>query len=278
MSAKDSALENPFETKETSNAYDAVDEVYRKSAEGVKSILDPISMGEEANVVDLGAGTGISSEILSAGKMKNFCLVEPSKAMLEHAYQRLGDNVLYVQASAEDMYQAFNKDVDAVYALNCVHLFPDLTKAFAGVAASLKEGGKFIFNITAPSFAFDEVSDIEKDIYQANIDFYKALNEKVANPILEKTVELLQGNLEGKTEQMFTKDTMTQFLEALNYKFEKMEILEIDADIEYQKNIWRMMAKSFMDDEVQVEAMVESVKLPARMLIKQAVFVFENSN
>ena len=279
MSTQNSKTQNPFETQSTSNAYDAVDEVYRQSAIGVKSILNPSNLGADANVVDLGAGTGISSEILNSdGVVKNFCLVEPSLAMLEHAQKRLGDKAFYAQATAEDMYKAFNKDVDLVYALNCVHLFPDLVKAFAGVAASLKQGGKVVFNITAPSFAFENISDLEKDIYQVNIDFYKSLNEIAPNAILQKTVELLIDNLEGNSSEMFTKESLVKFLEALNFKFVDMKVLDIDADIAYQQNIWRMMANSFLDDQKQIEALVQNVAVPEKMLVKQAVFIFENSN
>jgi SAM-dependent methyltransferase len=279
MSINDSETKNPFEAQATSNAYDAVDEVYRKSAIGVKAILDPSTLGKNACVVDLGAGTGISSEILNAeGVIENFCLVEPSLAMLEHAQKRLGDKAYYTQATAEDMYQAFNKDVDLVYALNCVHLFPDLTKAFAGIAASLKQGGKVVFNITAPSFSFENISDLEKHIYQANIDFYKSLNEEAPNAILEKTVELLEDNLQGKSEQMFTKESLTKFLESLNYKFIEMKVLDIDAEIAYQQNIWRMMANSFIQDQEKIEKLVQKVNVPEKMLVKQAVFIFENAN
>lgn len=271
-------LENPFETQSTSDAYNAVDEVYRKSAIGVSSIFSPISMGKDAKVVDLGAGTGISSEVLASSGIENFCLVEPSAAMIEHAQERLKDKAIYVQATAEEMFQAFDKDVDIVYALNCVHLFPDPTKAFAGVAASLKQGGKLVFNITAPSFAFEDVSELEKEIYQANINFYKALNQVAPNPILEKTVELLENSMQGSNEQMFTKESMTGFLASLNFKLEDLKILEIDADIDYQKNIWRMMANSFIQDEKQIDDLVASVAVPEKMLVKQAVFVFENLN
>jgi ubiquinone/menaquinone biosynthesis C-methylase UbiE len=277
MSTQESKIENPFETQSTSNAYDTVDEVYRLSALGVKSFIDPLSFGKDANIVDLGAGTGISSEILSEG-CRNFCLVEPSLAMLEHANKRLGEKVLYVQATAEDMYQAFNKDVDAVYALNCIHLFPDLAKAFAGVAASLKQGGSLIFNITAPSYSFENISQLEKDIYQANINFYKNLNKIAPNLILEKTVELLEENLEGKSDQMFTKESLISFLEGMNFKFSDMKVLEISTEISYQQNIWRMMANSFLQDQEKIETLVMGVEVPSKMLVKQAVFIFENLN
>ncbi len=269
---------NPFETQSTSNAYDAVDKVYRKSALGVVGIYNPSSKDEDAYVVDLGAGTGISSEVLISTGLKNFCVVEPSAAMIEHAKNRLGDKATYIQATAEEMYQAFNKDVDLVYALNCIHLFPDLAKSFAGIAATLKRGGKFIFNITAPSFSFGEISDIEKEIYQANIDFYKSLNKLSSNTILEKTVELLEENLAGHDAQMFNKDTLSEFLKALNFKVLDSQTLEIEASIDYQKNIWRMMAMSFVDDEAKVEALIDLTKVPGKMLVKQAVFVAENLN
>lgn len=277
MAAQESKTKNPFETQSTSNAYDTVDEVYRLSAQGVKSFIDPLSFGKDANIVDLGAGTGISSEILSEG-CQNFCLVEPSLAMLEHANKRLGEKVLYVQATAEDMYQAFNKDVDAVYAMNCIHLFPDLAKAFAGVAASLKQGGSLIFNITAPSYSFENISQLEKDIYQANINFYQNLNKIAPNLILEKTVELLKENLKGKSDQMFTKETLISFLEGMNFKFSDMKVLEISTEISYQQNIWRMMANSFLQDQEKIETLVMGVKVPSKMLVKQAVFIFENLN
>ena len=272
------AQKNPFEKQATSNAYDAVDEVYRKSALGVTDIVKPDSFGAEASVIDIGAGTGISSEVILERGAPSLGVVEPAMAMIEHAKARLEKKAYYVQATIEEMHQAFNKDVDLAYALNCIHLFPDLGQAFAAVAATLKKGGKFVFNITAPSFKFEEVSEQEKAIYQANVDFYKSLNETANNPILAKTVELLELSIEGKNDQSLTKESLDGFLLAMNMKPLEFHVMDIEASIDYQKNIWRMMAKSFVEDESAVEKLIDAVKMPEKMSLKQAVFVVENLN
>lgn len=276
-----SKVDNPFENQETSNAYEAVDEVYQKSAHGIKDFctkFDAEYFSADKNIVDLGAGTGVSSEILKEDFDGVFILAEPSKAMMAHAYKRLGDSVTYVQTTADEMYNCFKRDIDTVFALNCIHLFPDWTQAFAGVAASLKKGGHFVFNITAPSYAFENITDIEKDIYQANIDFYKALNAKVQNPILESTVTLLENSLEGASTEAVTKESMTKFLEALNFELLETEILEIETTISYQEKIWQMMGNSFLQDSKAVDELIASIKLPSKMLVRQAVFLCENKN
>lgn len=277
MSLNNQNLVNPFENKETSSAYFTVDEVYQCSARGVKQVLDPCSLGAEAIIVDLGAGTGVSSEVLKEG-VNNFFVVEPSESMLEHAQKRLGDEVYYINKDAAHMFEAFNKDVDAIYALNCIHLFPDLLQAFAGVAASLKQGGKLVFNITAPSFMFENVSDQEKIVYQANVDFYKGLYKLVQNEIVKQTADLLQDALEQKSDKMFTFATINQFFSSLNFKYLQMQELDIAVNREFQYSIWRMMAKAFTNDESSVENIIKSVSLPEVTSIRQAIFVFENNN
>ena len=57
-----------------------------------------------------------------------------------------------------------------------------------------------------------------------------------------------------------------------------MKVFEISTEISYQQNIWRMMANSFLQDQEKIETLVMGVEVPPKMLVKQAVFVFENLN
>lgn len=269
---------NPFENKETSNSYSSADPVYKKSAEEIIKFQNPTEFGTESIIIDLGAGTGVSSEVLLKHGASNLTLVEPSRAMLEEAEARLGDQVNYLCASAENFYANFESTVDIVYALNCVHLFPDLVSALAGVACALKNGGMFIFNISAPTYAFENIDEHEYILIQANLDFYKALNEISPNQILSHTVELLTKTLAGNHEQLYSKDKFVDIFKSLNFEFQKSAEIAIEVDSEYQKNIWRMIALSFIQDEELIQETIQAIPLPETIKLRQAQFKFKNLN
>jgi len=269
---------NPFENKETSSSYASADPIYQKSAEAVVKFQDPKEFGDDAIVIDLGAGTGVSSTVLLQNGAANLTLVDPSRAMLEEAETKLQDRVEYICASAETFYGSFDSNVDLIYALNCIHLFENMLQAIAGIACALKQGGLFVFNISAPTYSFNEMTQEEQDLIQANLEFYKKLNDLVSNPILEHTVQLLTKTLEGDKGSLYTKDKFIEIFKSVNFEFKDSSEITINVEADYQRNIWRMIAQSFIQDSEQIEELISSTKLPETIKLRQALFKFSNLN
>lgn len=74
---------NPFEIKETSEEYSKVDPIYKISAQAAIDFVNPLDHnGATGTVLDIGAGTGVSSEIILEAGVENLYLIEPSAAML----------------------------------------------------------------------------------------------------------------------------------------------------------------------------------------------------
>ena len=269
---------NPFENKTTSSSYSKADPIYQKSAEAIVEFQDPLEFGADSVLVDLGAGTGVSSEVLVKKGAKNLTVVDPSKAMLAEAEARLEDEVEYLCSDAEQFYANFEANVDIVYALNCIHLFPDMVKALAGIACALKKGGLFVFNISAPTYSFETIDTEEKALIQANLDFYKNLSEVVENPILAHTVELLKRTIDGDKELLYTKERFVEIFKSVNFEFIDSREIVIEVEADYQKNIWRMIAQSFIQDMEQIETLIKSVELRGMIKLRQAQFKFANQN
>ena len=269
---------NPFENKTTSFFYSKADPVYQKSAEAIVKFQDPLEFGPDSVLVDLGAGTGVSSEVLLEAGVKSLTIVDPSNAMLAEAEQRLEDRVEYLCSDAEQFYANFESNIDIVYALNCIHLFPDTVKAFAGVACALKKGGLFVFNISAPTYSFETMDPEERALIQANLEFYTKLSQAVENPILAHTVELLKRTIDGDKELLYTQDRFIEIFKSVNFEFKDSNEIVIEVEADYQRNIWRMIAQSFIQDMEQIEALIEAVELSGMIKLRQAQFKFANQN
>jgi SAM-dependent methyltransferase len=269
---------NPFENKEVSNAYSETDPVYKKSAECIVEFQAPTIFGDDSIVIDLGAGTGVSSEVLLNNGAKKLILVDPSRAMLEAAELKLGDKVKYLCADAENFCVDFLGTVDLIYALNSIHLFPNLTAALASIGYALKRGGLFVFNISAPTFSFNAISSEELKLIKANLEFYSKLNEIVNNPILEHTVMLLNKTLKKECDLQYTREKFIELFKYINFEFSEYSEVIIELDSSYQKNIWSMMGQSFTEEGELISKIIDSIPLNQTIHVRQALFKFKNNN
>jgi SAM-dependent methyltransferase len=269
---------NPFENKEVSDAYSETDPIYQRSAEFMVEFQAPAVFGDEAVIIDLGAGTGVSSEVILNKGAKKLTLVDPSRAMLEAAELKLGDRVEYLCADAENFYANFLGTVDLIYSLNSIHLFPNLTAALASIGCALKKDGYFVFNISAPTFSFDAVSSEELELIKANLEFYSKLNEVVNNPILEHTVMLLDKTLKKECDLQYTRDKFIELFKYINFEFADYSEVIIELDSSYQQNIWSMMGQSFTEDGELISKIIDSIPLNQTIKVRQALFKFKNNN
>lgn len=271
-------VENPFNNEDASEKYSKTDEIYLLSAKKATEFVNPAKENLDAVVADIGAGTGIGSEELIKLGVKDLTLIEPSAAMLEQAKARIGDRAEYIESKIEDVLDKTGKVFDYAYALNCFHLFEDLSKALANIACIIKDGGYFIFNISAPTYGFDEITPEEILVIEKNLEFYTKLSEKVDNPILTTTKELLQKTLDQNYDQVFTKKKVCDLFQAINFDVieDSEALIKISSD--YQVNIWSMMSSAFTQDQNLISEILNSIELPEEIVIRQAIFKMKNNN
>lgn len=98
---------------------------------------------EDKKVVELGAGTGKFSKILSS-YCKKIYYVEPNIDMLNEGknYCKICKNIEYINAAAEET-TINEKDIDIIFAVQCFHWF-DKNKLKKEVQRILKKDGLFI--------------------------------------------------------------------------------------------------------------------------------------
>ncbi len=279
MSKQELIIENPFEDEQTSIEYGKTDPVYETSARAAVDFVNPLEHGgADGIVLDIGAGTGVSSEIILNAGIKNLYLIDPAAVMLKQARARLGDDqVKYLELNAEDLLDEFNSNVDIAYALNTFHLFKDMSKFLAAIACTLKPNGVFVFNISAPTYGFNNLSGDERITLEANKNFYMQLYEKNNSEIIKYTIALIDQILESNFNNIYTKEKIEMIFSAVGMSLESYKEIMIKVSPDYQQNLWSMIARSFISEEEQINAMIDSIKLPKELNIRQAIFKLVNS-
>ncbi len=274
---------NPFTSSSTASAYAGADPVYVASAEAAVEFVLPSA----ELIADLGAGTGVSSEVIlrklfELNPYASLTLIEPSKPMLEHAQARLAGAVHYLNLAVD---QLISDSFDLIYALNCFHLFPDHNSAAMTISKALRPEGVFVFNLSSPTYRFTELSEDELDCLYANLDFYAELHAATGGTfaVITTTVQLLANLItaieQGTAEPMqrSSRGLYSQTELANIFKTASMDLVDytevvIRVPADYQRNIWRMMAKSFIHDERVVTELIAKIAIPEIVPIRQALF------
>ena len=266
---------NPFESEEASKNYANADFLYKQSADHAVNFFNPFEQGCN-KVLDLGAGTGVSSEALLATGLQDLTLIDPSASMLDKAKARLGENAKYIQSSAENFGDHFDHNVDVVYALNCFHLFHNLEAIVNQLSKSLKTMGRFIFNVSMPSFYIPDLNTEEFISLKANLEFYKSLSEFTGdNPLVKNTVDLFNKILAGDTEKIFDKKKLIDILFSVGILFDDYKEYYIVSNADGQKVIWDLVAVCLIENDLKRKEFFETVKVPAKMVFRQAYFSFK---
>lgn len=269
---------NPFTSDEASKNYSNADFLYEQSALQTIDFLNPSNPDFDL-IIDLGAGTGVSTEALYKAGASNLHVVEPSEAMIAENKARLGDtDVKFIRAAAENFGAHFDKNVDVIYALNCFHLFADLKLILDQLYKSLKPGGRFVFNVSMPSFTFENLSAEEFVSVKANRDFYKALEQHSESPLIQNTINLFNKILAGDTLNLVNKEGLINAFFELGFKFDNYGEYYIEGNAQAQKVLWELVATCLISAQDERKAFLENIKAPAKMLFRQAYFSFIINN
>lgn len=196
--------------------------------------------------------------------------------MQQESKLRLGNKVSYYKLYAEDLNQEFNANVDIAYCLNTFHLLTNLSKFLANIACALKPGGVLVFNISVPTYGFQNLSEQEIATIKANRDFYHKLSELSSQDVLAYTTKLLDKILANDLSEVFTRDSIEQIFASVGMELVASTEVVIKMEPEYQRNIWSMMAQSFLNKQDQINELVQSVALPSELHIRQAIFKLVN--
>jgi len=261
---------NPFVSEEASENYANADFLYEQSARNAVEFYKPLD--PSLRIADLGAGTGVSTKILLESGIQSVVLIDPSAAMLQQAEKKFASRATYIQASAEDFASHFNQDLDLIYALNCFHLFADLTKVLEQIKKASANNAHFIFNVSMPSFCFGDLLPDEYLCVKANRDFYFNLASHSDSPLILNTVKLFDRLLANDFDGLVGKRSMELMLDFHNLKLNKYAEFAIEGDAAAQKIIWELVSTCLIPDKAERQDFINQQELPEKMFFRQAFF------
>ena len=117
-----------------------------------KLILQNISINKEDWLLDVGCGTGVSTELFECNKIG----IDPSEKLISQAVKRIPAII----GKGEEL--PFNDNVfDIVICITAIHNFEDYKKGISEMKRVCKGGGKIIITILKKS---EKAEDIKKEI------------------------------------------------------------------------------------------------------------------
>lgn len=126
---------------EISQGYDELHSEEQKTK--ITTILSKIKIKNTDNVLDVGGGTGILSEMVHA-KITN---LEPSQKMLDEGIKKKR-NFKPINAGAEDIDVLFKEnEFDKTLCLTAAHHFKDMDAALKGIKKTTKPQGNVIITL-----------------------------------------------------------------------------------------------------------------------------------
>lgn len=142
--------------------FEKVADLYDKYRPGYPSaVVDWFQLPNDARVLDLGCGTGISARLF-ASRGYHVVAIDPSEAMLEKARAH-GGNVVYALGRAEATGQP-DASFDLAYAAQAFHWF-DVDATMKELRRVLAPDGRAaaIWNLRAPTLAMREYEELLRE-------------------------------------------------------------------------------------------------------------------
>jgi malonyl-CoA O-methyltransferase len=162
-----------------SQTYDTVAELQRKI--GRDLLKNHLQKKLTGNVVDLGCGTGFLTQALLPN-CENLIAVDLAFPMLQTTREKLGDNVNYVCADAENLPFS-NESIDTIFSNVALQWCQPIDKALNELHRVLKIDGELIFS----TFGSETLHEL-KTAWQ-NVDNFAHVNEFYTAPQLQSALE-----------------------------------------------------------------------------------------
>lgn len=208
---------------------------YYKYSKNIFNILENNNI-EQAQILEIGCGTGNLTEKLSDNKNLSIHAFDYSEQMLNHAFQKLGfkDNVqLFMNDMYKFPYEQYEYDA-IITLLDVINYITDenkLEQLFSGVYSGLREGGIFIFDLNS-RYKLLEVLGDNTYVYERDNIFYTWENYREDDIIEFNLNFFVKGNngydriTENQTERYYSIEYITNLLENIGFK----EINYVDED------------------------------------------------
>ncbi len=185
-------------------------------------LIELAEIREGERIVDLACGTGlvtrrIMANLREAGETV-IIGIDHSAAALKQAVADLRDArdaaVVFVHSRVENISDAVKEKVDTVFFCNAIHYVPDKGALVDRIAASLKPGGKFVFNTSFYSGPLDDETQL----------FYRKWMFK-ARRILRREHGLTIQRLDKvESRRQLTVQEYRELLEGHGFRVEKQEV------------------------------------------------------
>ena len=199
-------------------------QTYRETSDELVSLAN---LTEEAKVVDLACGTGITTEALlsvleDGGRVT---AVDASEAMLAAAQSVIRDKrVRWVHASAERLDECETTNVDAVVC-NAAIWQTDMQGTAAAVHRLLRPGGGFVFNLGAALLADHEQDNEPGPLTEAMMH--------VAEQDYQWTPS--QPSSEGTRQPELSEASIRETLREEGFRVEQVQQLHYQASLDEQR-------------------------------------------
>jgi len=182
---------NIWNTKENAKAYDLYTKtfpMYKNTSSDLVTVAD-IKLG--MTVVDLAAGTGVTTEAILNKTNSNVHViaVDQAEEMLKQAHEKFTDgNVQFVTSEAENLDKVITEPVDVVIC-NSAFWQMKMRSTIAAVSNILKVGGIFAFNLPDSFFSYKEFKKQPIKPTPYNLDELTTYAKEVGLNLVSATVK-----------------------------------------------------------------------------------------
>lgn len=198
----------------------------------VNELLNLTTYTPKDTIVDLGCGTGISTQEILKRKPKKIIGVDLSRSMLKQAKKKLKNNkdIELKVASAEELSDVVS-NADKIVSVNTFKYFSNPDKVLDEIYNSLQPNGEYLFNI-----------QLKTSKGQSVYNQISRVIEKVMGKESGKKVELLE--LKG-LEPKYTKKDIERMVKRSHLKIKKYEEQPIIYDPKTLHNMYEQILTSF---------------------------------
>jgi len=187
-----------------SKSYDGMASLQRQVG---RDLIKQVSLPEQANVLDLGCGTGFfTQQLIEKVGIKNIVALDLALPMLLQTRARLGEHHISLVCADAESLPFVDESVDSVVSNLALQWCMGLDDLFVDIRSTLKREGRFIFSSFGASALYElKAAWAKVDDYRHVNEFYSAseVNEKLQQAGFHKI-------------QIVTKTYISQYPDVLN--------------------------------------------------------------